>query len=80
MICNRRKKKGEESLDELLMERYHLAKERVCEITQEKVVAEPYLDFFVKTAVFLVKCIQIMDKNAIDLSIKIFSFITHLRL
>lgn len=55
-------------MDELLMERYHLAKERVCEITQEKVVAEPYLDFFVKTAAFLVKCIQIMDKNTIDLS------------
>ena len=39
-------------MDELLMERYALAKERVCEIKEEKAVQMPYLDFFQKTAAF----------------------------
>ena len=43
-------------MDELLMERYALAKERVCEIKEEKAVQMPYLDFFQKTAAFLEKC------------------------
>lgn len=42
-------------MDELLMERYALAKERVCEIKEEKAVQMPYLDFFQKTAAFLEK-------------------------
>jgi len=49
-------------VDELLMERYALAKERVCEIKEEQVVQQPYLDFFQKTAVFLEKNIEIMDE------------------
>lgn len=49
-------------MDELLMERYALAKERVCEIKEEQVVQQPYLDFFQKTAVFLEKNIEIMDE------------------
>ncbi|MEI3412227.1 MAG: hypothetical protein V8Q57_02680 [Blautia sp.] len=42
-------------MDELLMERYALAKERVGEIVEEKAVRTPYLGFFEKTAVFLKK-------------------------
>ena len=48
-------------MDELLMERYALAKERVSEIKEEKAVQEPYLDFFQKTAAFLTKNIEVMD-------------------
>ena len=48
-------------MDELLMERYTLAKERVCEIKDETAVQQPYLDFFRKTAVFLEKNIEILD-------------------
>ena len=39
------------------MERYALAKERVCEIKEEKAVQMPYLDFFQKKQLlFLKKC------------------------
>ena len=48
-------------MDELLMERYALAKERVSEIKEEKAVPEPYLDFFQKTAAFLAKNVEVMD-------------------
>lgn len=48
-------------MDELLMERYALAKERVSEIKEEKAVPEPYLDFFQKTAAFLTKNVEVMD-------------------
>ena len=48
-------------MDELLMERYALAKERVSEIKEEKAVSEPYLDFFQKTAAFLTKNVEVMD-------------------
>ena len=48
-------------MDELLMERYALAKERVGEIVEEKVVRTPYLVFFQKTAVFLKKNTEILD-------------------
>ena len=40
-------------MDELAKERYDLAVERIREIREEKTVAEPYLDFFTKTAGFL---------------------------
>ena len=42
------------------MERYALAKERVCEIKEEKAVQMPYLDFFQKTAAFLEKNVEII--------------------
>lgn len=42
-------------MDELLMERYALAKERVCEIKEEKAVQMPYLDFSRKQLHFLEK-------------------------
>ena len=41
-------------MDELLIERYALAKERVSEIVEEKAVQTPYLGFFQKTAVLLI--------------------------
>ena len=40
------------------MERFTLAKERISEIPEEKAVLEPYLDFFEKTAVFLMKTVE----------------------
>ena len=42
-------------MDELAKERYDLAVERIREIREEKTVAEPYLDFFTKTAGFHLK-------------------------
>ena len=42
-------------MDEWVMERYDLAKERVSEIPQETTAAEPYRDFFVREAAFLQK-------------------------
>ena len=35
-------------MDEWVMERYELAKERIAQIPQETIVEEPYRDFFVK--------------------------------
>ena len=51
-------------MDELLMERYALAKERVCEIKEEKAVQMPYLDFQ-KTAAFLEKNVEIYGRRCI---------------
>ena len=45
--------KGENKLDELLKERYELAKGRLSEICTETVVEEKFLDFFHKEAAFL---------------------------
>ena len=47
--------KGENKLDELLKERYELAKGRLSEICTETVVEENFLDFFHKEAAFLLK-------------------------
>lgn len=54
---------GVEDLDEFMMERYALAKERVLEIAEEKILPEPYLCFFQKTADFLKKTIEVMDEK-----------------
>lgn len=50
-------------MDEFMMERYALAKTRVMEIAEEKVLTEPYLSFFQKTAGFLKKTIEVMDSD-----------------
>ena len=50
------------SVDELAKERYDLAVERIREIREEKTVAEPYLDFFTKTAGFLEEMIRLRDR------------------
>ena len=47
--------KGENKLDELLKERYELAKGRLSEICTETVVEEKFLDFFHKEAAFLLE-------------------------
>ena len=49
-------------MDELAKERYDLAVERIREIREEKTVAEPYLDFFTKTAGFLEEMIRLRDR------------------
>ena len=50
------------SVDELAKERYDLAVERIREIREEKTVAEPYLEFFTKTAGFLEEMIRLRDR------------------
>ena len=40
-------------MDEWVMERYELAKERIAQIPDEKMAEEPYCDFFTKEAMFL---------------------------
>ena len=49
-------------MDELAKERYDLAVERIREIREEKTVAEPYLDFFTKTAGFLEEMICLRNR------------------
>ena len=49
-------------MDELAKERYDLAVERIREIREEKTVAEPYLEFFTKTAGFLEEMICLRDR------------------
>ena len=53
--------KGENKLDELLKERYELAKGRLSEICTETVVEEKFLDFFHKEAAFLLKTGTILE-------------------
>lgn len=57
-------------MDEWVMERYSLAKERVGEIVNETVLIEPYLGFFQKTAAFLQQTIRAADQDAANLSLK----------
>ena len=50
-------------MDEWVMERYKLAKERIVQIPEENIVKMPYQDFFIKEAEFLQKVISVMDEN-----------------
>ena len=50
-------------MDEWVMERYKLAKERIVQIPEENIVKMPYQDFFIKEADFLQKVISVMDEN-----------------
>ena len=50
-------------MDEWVMERYKLAKERIAQIPEENIVKMPYQDFFIKEAEFLQKVISVMDEN-----------------
>ena len=47
--------KGDDSLDELLMERFALAEERIAEICTEKEIKSPLRNFFRKQQSFLKK-------------------------
>lgn len=60
--------KGENKLDELLKERYELAKGRLSEICTETVVGENFLDFFHKEAAFLLKTGEILERDQKDFS------------
>lgn len=57
-------------MDEWMMERYTLAKERIAEIAAEDVVQEPYRDFFKRTAGFLMKTIAVLDDKEDDASLE----------
>ena len=50
-------------MDEWVLERYKLAKERIVQIPEENIVKMPYQDFFIKEAEFLQKVISVMDEN-----------------
>ena len=62
--------KGENKLDELLKERYELAKGRLSEICTETVVEEKFLDFFHKEAAFLLKTGTILESDQKDFSME----------
>lgn len=53
-------------MDEWIMERHELAKERIAEIPGEDIVPQPYRDFFVKEAQFLQKTFEISNVNFED--------------
>ena len=60
--------KGENKLDELLKERYELAKGRLSEICTETVVEENFLDFVHKEADLLLKTAEILERDQKDFS------------
>ena len=64
-------------MDELLVERYTLASERVREVMDEKLVPEPYQDFFRKTAAFLSQNVQVMNGSGKDLSMEEWKNLNH---
>ena len=53
-------------LDELLMERYDLAKNRICEICTEKSAQPDFEDFFKRMAEFLKKTAVILERQTTD--------------
>ncbi|WP_373217177.1 aminopeptidase [Ruminococcus sp. 5_1_39BFAA] len=53
-----------------MMERYELAKVRTAQIVTEDAAAEPFRDFFQRTAAFLVKTIGVMDEEKCELSLE----------
>ena len=55
-------------MDELLMERYHLAKDRISEICIEKTAQPDFEDFFKKTAAFLTKTAAILEREKEELT------------
>lgn len=50
-------------MDEWILERYDLAKERISEISGEELVPMPYREFFTEEAQFLIKTISVMDQD-----------------
>lgn len=57
-------------MDEWIMERFFLAKERVGEIVRETDAAQPYLDFFQKTAAFLEEAIKVSEQDGMSFSLE----------
>lgn len=54
---------GDDKVDELLKERYDLAKDRIVEICTETTVKPDFLDFFQNMAAFLEKTAAIPGKE-----------------
>ena len=59
-------------MDELLKERYDLAKDRIVEICTETTVKPDFLDFFQNMAAFLEKTAVILERDEEKLSIEEF--------
>ena len=57
-------------MDEWLQERYSLAKGRISEICTEDTVPQPFADFFRKTAGFLKKTGEILERQTEDLTLE----------
>lgn len=57
-------------MDEWVMERYSLARNRVLEIVSEAEICDPYLDFFRSMAGFLKQTIAVMEQEIQDLSLE----------
>lgn len=57
-------------MDELLKERYDLAKDRIVEICTETTVKPDFLDFFQNMAAFLEKTAAILERDEEKLSIE----------
>lgn len=57
-------------MDEWIMERYSLVKERIAEINGEKAVKEPFSDFFKRTAGFLLKTAAILEREQEEKSLE----------
>ena len=61
---------GDDKVDELLKERYDLAKDRIVEICTETTVKPDFLDFFQNMAAFLEKTAAILERDEEKLSIE----------
>ena len=59
---------GDDKVDELLKERYDLAKDRIVEICTETTVKPDFLDFFQNMAAFLEKTAVILERDEEKLS------------
>ena len=57
-------------MDELLKERYELAKERITEICTETAVQPAFLEFFQNTAAFFKKTAEILERTEENLSLE----------
>ena len=61
---------GDDKVDELLKERYDLAKDRIVEICTETTVKPDFLDFFQNMAAFLEKTAVILERDEEKFSIE----------
>ena len=57
-------------MDEIIMERYELARDRIREIPEETVVPEPFRDYFCKQAAFLLRTTEILEREKEELSLE----------
>ena len=57
-------------MDEIIMERYERARDRIREIPEEAAVPEPFRDFFNKEASFLLQTTEILEREKEELSME----------